>query len=228
MKTKIHKPTKTIARKVLATVDKGLSAGLGERTPGHMCVEAAVCFAFGLPHGDDPPCVGAAVRAFKIGLNDSVRWGGNKARAKGLRRVAIAQLGSDQINQKEFAQRLAIETVRRLLPTVLRKYKLEKYAKACANVKTLIGARKAADRAVRPLCAVWAFAHALAAGGCRSACASSASPRCSATSSAMSYAYAANAAGEGSSLYQGAELAVQILIEMNCPGTQWLDLAPRL
>lgn len=51
-----------IAKKVLATVDAGLVLGMGESVPGQMCVEAAVCFAYGLPHSDNPPCVGHAVR----------------------------------------------------------------------------------------------------------------------------------------------------------------------
>lgn len=37
--------TKEIAQKVLTTVDKGLSCGLGHPKPGQMCVEAAVCYA---------------------------------------------------------------------------------------------------------------------------------------------------------------------------------------
>jgi hypothetical protein len=47
-----------------------------------MCVEAAVCYALGLPHSDNPPCVGYAVRQYKIRLNDS-NWSSNEARAKG-------------------------------------------------------------------------------------------------------------------------------------------------
>lgn len=70
------------ARNVLAVVDKGLSNGMSDlkigtnkiypgedytcgnkdanyikkRLPGHVCVEAAVCLALDLPHGDNPPC----------------------------------------------------------------------------------------------------------------------------------------------------------------------------
>src|ERR1051326_3385041 len=83
-------PTKDIARKVLEIVDHGLTNGKGEPIPGKMCVEAAVCFALGLPHGDNPPCVGEAVRSFKIALNDC-EWTSDTARAKGLRKIAVAQ-----------------------------------------------------------------------------------------------------------------------------------------
>lgn len=44
--------TREIAMKVRDTVDAGLVKGQGKPTPGAMCVEAAVCYAMGLPHGD--------------------------------------------------------------------------------------------------------------------------------------------------------------------------------
>src|SRR5690348_5482047 len=111
--------TEAVARKVLATVDAGLCKGAGVPQPGQMCVEAAVCYALDLPHGDDPPCVGAAVRAFKIRLNDS-NWSSNEARAKGMRLLAIAQLGSDKIDQNEFRKEVVVGTVKRILPIALR------------------------------------------------------------------------------------------------------------
>ena len=104
--------TKELAAKVLEVVDCGLSGGLGEPKPGMMCVEAAVCYAMGLPHGDEPTCVGKAVRAAKIGLNDA-KWSSNSARANGMRRVAIAQLGSDKIDQVRFTA-LIFEGLERL------------------------------------------------------------------------------------------------------------------
>ncbi len=103
-----------LARKVLKVVDKGLTEGEGEPIPGQMCVEAAVNFAMGLPHGDEPPCVGVNVRAFKIELNDKSQWGSDKDRAKGLREVAIAQLGSNTINQKLFSKELSKELAKLL------------------------------------------------------------------------------------------------------------------
>jgi hypothetical protein len=104
--------TKEIAKKVVELVDQGLVRGLGIQQPGQMCVEAAVCFAFGLPQSDKPPCVGQAVRAFKIRLNDSC-WSTNVARAKGMKRLAVAQLGSDSISQRGFVK------------AVLKQYKLK-------------------------------------------------------------------------------------------------------
>jgi hypothetical protein len=109
-----------VAAKVLAVVDKGLSSGVGEPRPGFMCVEAAVCFALGLPHGDDPACVARAVRSLKICLNDK-NWSSKAARAKGLRRLALAQLGSaGVVNDHEFAKRLAELAIRKCVPAALR------------------------------------------------------------------------------------------------------------
>jgi len=111
--------TEAIARKVRDTVDAGLVLGRGKQVAGQMCVEAAVCFALGLPHSDHPPCVGAAVRSYKIKINDA-NWSSRAARARGMRRVAIAQLGSDAIDQRAFADYVCIEGVKRILPIALR------------------------------------------------------------------------------------------------------------
>lgn len=109
-----------LARRVLKIVDRGLSEGLGNGRRGDVCVEAAVCLALGLPHGDNPPCVGSGVRSAKIHLNDIAAWGSKKARAAGLREVAVAQLGSNEIDQKKFAKRLGILVVNRVLSKLLR------------------------------------------------------------------------------------------------------------
>jgi hypothetical protein len=99
--------TEAIARRVLEVVDAGLTVGIGKPTPGQMCVEAAVCFALDEPHGDNPSCVSPVVRALKTRLNDS-HWSSDTARAKGMRRVAIAQLGTrNTIDDREFAKRIA-------------------------------------------------------------------------------------------------------------------------
>jgi hypothetical protein len=85
-----------------------------------MCVEAAVCFALGLPHGDDPGCVSAPLRRLKIRLNDS-RWSSDRARAAGLRRLAVAQLGSkDVLDDAEFVRRVVEMTIRKSVPAALR------------------------------------------------------------------------------------------------------------
>jgi hypothetical protein len=109
-----------IATKVLELVDYGLVSGLGKPEPGSMCVEAAVCYALGLPHGDDPQCVSPALRSLKIALNDS-SWSSKYTRAAGMRRLAVAQLGSkDILDDKEFARRCVELAIRKYVPKALR------------------------------------------------------------------------------------------------------------
>jgi len=96
-----------LAQRVLKVVDAGLVGSLGQPKPGFMCVEAAICYALGMPHGDDPKCILKSLRAFKIHLNDVKGWSSKAARAEGLRRLAIAQLGSDAIDEQQFVDRLA-------------------------------------------------------------------------------------------------------------------------
>ena len=98
--------TKEHAIKFLELCDAGLSKGLGQQAPGQMCVEACWNAALGLPHGDNPPCVGKAVRAANLPLNDA-NWSSNEARAKGMRAIGVAQAGSDQIDQVEFSRLIA-------------------------------------------------------------------------------------------------------------------------
>lgn len=111
--------TKDTAIEILRLLSFGLVRGIGEPKEGKMCVEAVVCFALGLPHGDKPPCVALSVRAFKIALNDSF-WSSNTTRANGLRRLAIAQLGSNGIDESIFVKELALATIKQIVPIALR------------------------------------------------------------------------------------------------------------
>jgi hypothetical protein len=112
--------TAAVAAKALETVDFGLCSDLGEPVPGQMCVEAAVCFALGLPHGDEPSCVAKSLRSFNVTLNDA-GWSSNQARAKGLRRLALVQLGSaDHLDELEFARRLVELAIRTVVPAAMR------------------------------------------------------------------------------------------------------------
>jgi hypothetical protein len=54
--------TAAVVQKLLTVVDAGLVKGVGVPEPGKMCVEAAVCYALDLPHGDEPQCVTPALR----------------------------------------------------------------------------------------------------------------------------------------------------------------------
>ena len=112
--------TLEIATKVRDTVAAGLVKGAGNPVPGQMCVEAAVCYALGLPHGDDPQCVARSLRSLKIAINDA-QWSSPQARAHGLRKLALLQLGSaGAMDDRGFARRVALMTIRTMLPVALR------------------------------------------------------------------------------------------------------------
>ena len=208
--------------KLLNVVDAGLVNGVGNPVPGQMCVEAAVCYALGLPHGDDPKCVAPSLRSFKIRLNDS-KWCSNAARAKGLRRLAVIQLGSkDALDERKFAKRLADLACRTSVPIALRaaasthkdpvhKAALIEAADRCETSPN----RRAAEHAREVARAYAAYAASASADASASA---------SASASAASASAYASAASRDKILSDFAEGVVQILIEMKVPGSQWLEL----
>ncbi len=210
--------TQEIAAKVLSIVDAGLVSGVGEPKPGHMCVEAAVCYAMGLPHGDDPQCVSRALRSLKIALNDK-RWSSNEARAKGLRRLAVAQLGSrDVLDDREFAKRVAKLAITKSVPLALR---------AAASIQ------KDPDHKAKLIAAASRCetegTKAYAAATHADADAAAAAAAAAAATHADAAAYAATDAAAKKKKRDGvlsefAEDVVQILIEMKAPGCQWLAL----
>ena len=202
--------TKEIAVKVLSIVDAGLSSGVGQREPGFMCVEAAVCYALDLPHGDDPGCVAETLRSLKIRLNDSA-WSSKQARAKGLRRLAVAQLGSKgYLDEIEFRKRLVDLAFRKSVPAALRSA-----ASVCKDEGHKAALCEAANRCEKEGTRQAAFdARAIA----------NAAADAAADADAYAAAYAARKSARDKSLADYAEDVVQILIEMKAPGCEWLSL----
>jgi len=243
----ISELTREIAIKVRDTVDAGLSHGVGQPIPGQMCVEAAVCYALGLPHGDDPGCVAPALRQLKIGLNDR-SWSSPQARAQGLRRLAVAQLGSAGVlDEAVFIQRVVDMTIRKAVPVGLRAAarvnpafadRLEAAAVRCATEGTREACRAAEDvaadarrAAASAAAADAAYAASAAAYSAARAAAYSAARAADAASAAADAASAAaySAAGDAARdrvLAQYAEWVVEILCDLTAPGCQWLDLVP--
>ena len=177
-----------------------------------MCVEAAVCYALGLPHGDDPGCVSPALRRLKIRLNDAARWSSPMARAAGLRRLAIAQLGSAGVlDDNEFVRHVVEMTIRKVVPVGLRAAatlnptfadKLEAAAVRCEAEGTRASARSAqgvsskARRAAAYASASAAFYAASAAADAfyaASAAADASDASAYAAYASAAYAYAASA-----------------------------------
>ena len=228
-----------LASRVLEIVDVGLVKGKGKPVPGQLCVEAAVCLAMGLPHSDEPTCVGSSVRAFKIRLNDSA-WSSDKARAQGMRKLAVAQLGSDTIDQKAFRQIVVEQTIRQILPIALRaaasrnpkhSERLEAAAVRCEKDGNQAAAKAAQNAASEARRAADASADAYAyASADADAAADAAAAAAAAAYAAAAAAAAAGAATDASTrdrvLADFAERVVQILVEMGAPGAQWLDLSP--
>ena len=209
------KLTPTLVSRVIATVDAGLSRGLGNPVPGQMCVEAAVCYALGMKHSDEPTCVNSVIRSFKIRLNDS-SWSSNDARAKGMRRLAVLQLGTKEgFDEVHFSKLLTLRTIQILLPRVLSLAGLHAHAKACENVTTLEDARAAAEAA-----------HAAAAAARVSEAARAAAAAAyAADAAAAAAAYtAADAAARDEILTLSAKIAEDILIEMDVPAVAFLSM----
>lgn len=206
----------TVIRKLLGVVDQGLVSGLGVPEPGKLCVEAAVCYSLGLPHGDALRVVAPSLRSLKIKLNDS-RWSSVHARAKGLRRLAVIQLGSKGfLGEKEFAKRCAELAIKTCVPTALRaaasinkdpkhKQALLDAANRCEIEGTQQSALDARGAARAAHAAAYAAAYAAAAAD------------------AAADAHAAADAYD-KILSDFAEGVVQILIDMDVPGCEWLPL----
>jgi hypothetical protein len=201
----------TNVRSLLSVVDAGLVNGLGKPVPGQMCVEAAVCYAMGLPHSDEPLCVGPAVRAFKIRLNDSA-WSSNEARAKGMRRIAVAQLGSENIDQQAFRRIVAEGVTRQIVPIALR-------AAASVNPKHAETLEACAVRCEQEG-SVAALREARNAAYAAAAAADAADAAYAAAHAAAHAAYAER----DRILTLAADIAERALIELNSPGCAYLYL----
>lgn len=103
------------AKRVLGVLSFGLPGGLGVAAPGRMCVEAAVAYSMGYDHNDKPECVLEEVSEYKIWLNDR-QWSSDMARARGLRAVAIAQLGSNGLSSADWDDAVAEAYLTKLFP----------------------------------------------------------------------------------------------------------------
>jgi len=227
--------TKKFVQKLLSVVDQGLVNGIGQPVPGQMCVEAAVCYAQGLPHSDRPTCVGNAVRAFKIALNDA-DWSSDAARAAGMRKLAVAQLGSDNIDQKTFAKIVTNQTIRRVLPIALRNAAnanpehaeaLNKAAKNCEELGNAEASRAAVNAVYHATNAAYAAHAAHAAHAAANAvddATNAAYSAYSATSAAYTAVNAAKTTLDDSILLIGADIALQALIQLGSPGCKYLHL----
>ena len=226
--------TKELVTKINKLLDEGLVCGLGNPIPGKMCVEALICYALDLPHGDEPNCVSPAIRSLKIRLNDS-NWSSNKARAEGMRNLAVLQLGTNNnFSDVDFTHKVAMFSCCEFLPFFLRdidkekKWFTEELESGLRNAKTLEEAKNAAandayaaDAATDAADAATDAADAADAAATATDAAAYAAYAAYAAANAAANAAAANADDKYLNLFaKGVE---RILIEMNVPGKDFIQ-----
>jgi len=231
--------TKELVAKIDETLSHGLSHGLGNPIPGQMCVEAAICYSLGLDHSDDPKCVDSAIRALKIRLNDS-SWSSDFARSRGMRNLAILQLGTDDnFDRKEFLEKLAMFTCTDFLPYFLSKQnyfwftpKLKNDlvgAKTLANAKNAyaanaVSASYAANASYTAYAAYTANVAYAADNAANAAYAASYAANAANAAYAASYAASAANATNDADFYLNyfAKGVEKILINMNVPAKDFI------
>jgi hypothetical protein len=231
--------TKELIEKIDLVLSRGLSKGLGN-VDGKMCVEAAICYALGEPHGDKPSCVEETeVNPFKITLNDSSRWVSEASRAVGMRSLAIAQLGSKGVvDPKLFRETVQRETIKRLIPALFREIfpnnkaclkaadRCEREGTTDAAANAAYAAYAAADAAADAARAARAAADAAYAADAADAVYAAANAARAATRAAYAADAAANAAYaayvEEKYLLLMADIGLQALKDQNSPGCAWL------
>jgi hypothetical protein len=110
-----------------------------------------------LSANDCPPCFSRIVSTYALQLNDAMP---DEKRQLLMRFVCrfSGTASTSEIEQKR-AEFLAIETVKRILPSALRKAGLENHAQQCEKVTDSVTARAAAARAARAADAADAAAY---------------------------------------------------------------------
>jgi hypothetical protein len=142
-------------------------------------------------------------------------------------KLAVAQLGSNVLDQNEFADKLCIATVQRLLPAVIAVANLPSASALtadCLAVKTKKEARIAAC-AVRK--AVYAAAAAAADADADAAAAAASAKYAAVYAAADAAADAAAAAAREKMLLLAADICLQVLIDMKSPGCDYLHLCDK-
>ena len=225
------------ARRVLEVVDAGLVYGLGNPKPGECCVEAAVCYALGEPHSERPACVHRVVRDIKVSINDAP-WSSNKARAAGLRRVAIAGLGTaGTLDVEQFKREFRVAATARVVPLFLdaaakiaRRSKDEKQAAKIEAVAEMCRRGMSPEDARKEMCALhpraYAYANAYANANANANAHAYANAYANAYAYAYAYAYAclfSLAKPQDKFLRAAADSVEAALRACNAPGIALLD-----
>jgi hypothetical protein len=197
-----------------------------------------------------PNVFASSVRDYKIRLNDA-DWSSSEARAKGLRNLGLAQLGSlGIVKDYEFSQRICLLTIQKLIPALLREifpdnaeclaaatqceivaYSVAASADsaraAAARARAAVRAAAARARAARADSAAAARAY-YAAYAADSAVAAAVAAVADSVAVAADYAAVAAdyaAVNNDKYLIMSADLALQVLQELGSPGCDLLTPA---
>lgn len=218
--------TDEIARNVLSAVDGGMVSGLWD--PGE-------------ERRDTPERIALTLRTFTVGLNYAASWPDSATRAKGMRRLTLAQLGSrGHLDEIVLAGELA-DLANSWTDGILYPKAHAIYAQAWAdNAATYAavadGTHVASDTDDAHIAARAAAAHAAHAANAvayvdATYAASNVGHRAQASYVPLSISHieaaAMNASIAAGSLSRMAEDVVQLLIHLKAPGAKWLELAPR-
>lgn len=200
------------------------SGGHPEGEEGEMCVLECAARALGMARTDEPSEVGLPdLRT----LNDA-RWSSDVIRTENLADVAVAVWPWRQWAPKQrlqFASRLAILTVQRVLPMTLRAKVDADLIESCKTASTLGEAINAAAAANVTGNARGAYSAAAAATSAANACAAAVTADAAAAAAAAAYVvtYAPAAAFTGSFASAAAHATFDAVLIMAC--SCWIEAA---
>ncbi len=217
-KVKKRKLDTKLVKSIISLVNKGLVSGIGDPAPGQMCVEAAVAYAMGENHNDHPRCVDDALCDFKIEMNDYSSslygWDDELDRARGLRRLAVAQLGT---NNRRFSYRLFESKLSDRVRAAVRA-KFDADGPTLEDISWRVVEAKCLDDLTAVIGELETYKNRFEEAGFEDDAGQSIDPR--------DIADELFASDLNKALHWVCEQAVQVLVEMKTPGSQYLHLVP--
>lgn len=124
-----------------AIFDRGLRSGIGDdyRT----CLEGAIALVVDGELSAQPSCSSSVDARWGLTINDGL-WSSIRVRAKELFPVAVAQIGTADLVRTDWVERVALGTVRRVVPLALDAVGLSEHAARCRGAADLSTAHDAA------------------------------------------------------------------------------------
>lgn len=214
-------------------MSNNINEGTGEQLPAWRCESYTFYYPL-LPHDDDTKCVGWAVRYLVFHINNR-EWSSDAARAEGLRKLVVAQLGSDKLDQFRFAHLVALKTVQRMCPLLFAQLAklaetdedreaMESAGRACAEVASL---QDAVMVLTLGLGRASGAAHTLEIARYSALALANGHTIAHALDLALFLALTldhVHAIDRDETLAMLADICVEVLVEMESHGCQWLEL----